>query len=199
MRAWKKLGFGEDVPVKQPARTERAGRIRRPAGRRCPPRLGPGYFRGAGMRLVIVAEEGKWPRTAGHLGTQQARGRWRRNPRVARVSAFSGHYSAKGPVSRILSCAVIPLGGALPLALISDLPGGFGNNSSRLAASGRCVTLPWLLAGVSLPIWSCSVWGLPCLRHYCRSGALLPHLFTLTPAPVRPPTQLRRTVPGTPA
>ena len=34
----------------------------------------------------------------------------------------------------------------------------------------------------SLPIWSCSVWGLPCLRPYGRSGALLPHLFTLTPA-----------------
>ena len=31
-----------------------------------------------------------------------------------------------------------------------------------------------------LPIWSCSVWGLPCLRRYRRSGALLPHLFTLT-------------------
>ncbi len=26
------------------------------------------------------------------------------------------------------------------------------------------------------------MWGLPCLRHYCRSGALLPHLFTLTTA-----------------
>ena len=34
----------------------------------------------------------------------------------------------------------------------------------------------------SLPIWSCSVWGLPCPLHYCRGGALLPHLFTLTPA-----------------
>ena len=34
--------------------------------------------------------------------------------------------SAKGPVSRILSCAVIPLGAALPQTLISDLPGGFG-------------------------------------------------------------------------
>jgi len=39
---------------------------------------------------------------------------------------------------------------------------------------------PCSLAHASLPIWSCSVWGLPCLRHYCRSGALLPHLFTLT-------------------
>ena len=33
-----------------------------------------------------------------------------------------------------------------------------------------------------LPIWSCSVWGLPCPLHHCRGGALLPHLFTLTPA-----------------
>ena len=34
----------------------------------------------------------------------------------------------------------------------------------------------------SLPIWSCSVWGLPCPLHYCGGGALLPHLFTLTSA-----------------
>jgi hypothetical protein len=34
----------------------------------------------------------------------------------------------------------------------------------------------------SLPIWSCSVWGLPCPSHYCGGGALLPHLFTLTSA-----------------
>ena len=57
--------------------------------------------------------------------------------------------SAKGPVSRILSCAVIPLGAALPRTLISDLPGGFGHcmeqpgraphyAKSRLGASGRC-------------------------------------------------------------
>ncbi len=70
----------------------------------------------------------------------------------------------------------------MPRTLISDLPGSFGNGSSRLAASGRCAAGAWLLAPASLPIWSCSVWGLPCLRHYCRSGALLPHLFTLTPA-----------------
>jgi hypothetical protein len=35
-------------------------------------------------------------------------------------------------------------------------------------------------AGNSPPIWSCSVWGLPCPLHCCRGGALLPHLFTLT-------------------
>jgi hypothetical protein len=32
----------------------------------------------------------------------------------------------------------------------------------------------------SLPIWSCSVWGLPCPHDYSYGGALLPHLFTLT-------------------
>ena len=26
------------------------------------------------------------------------------------------------------------------------------------------------------------MWGLPCPPHYCAGGALLPHLFTLTPA-----------------
>jgi hypothetical protein len=41
----------------------------------------------------------------------------------------------------------------------------------------------WLQAGTSLPIWSCSMWGLPRLRPHGRSGALLPHHFTLTPAP----------------
>jgi hypothetical protein len=33
---------------------------------------------------------------------------------------------------------------------------------------------------LSLPIWSCSVWGLPCRPHYCGRGGLLPHPFTLT-------------------
>ena len=50
--------------------------------------------------------------------------------------------SARGPVSRILSCAVIPLGAALPRTLISDLPGGFGTSLSRLSASGRCAAEP---------------------------------------------------------
>jgi len=103
------------------------------------------------------------------------------------------YYSAKGPVSRILSCAVIPLDAASPRTFISDLPGGFGDcidqperapryARSSLTAPGRHRAAALLLAATSLPIWSCSVWGLPCPRHYCRSGALLPHLFTLTPA-----------------
>ena len=58
--------------------------------------------------------------------------------------------SAKGPVSRILSCAVIPLGAALPRSLISDLPGGFDNCSSHLNASGRCAA-PALLPARRFP------------------------------------------------
>ena len=42
---------------------------------------------------------------------------------------------ASGPVSRILSCAVIPLDAVLPRTFISDLPGGFG--VPRMAAPCR--------------------------------------------------------------
>ncbi len=79
---------------------------------------------------------------------------------------------AAGPVAEFCpSCdgTVIPLGRAL-LRASSDLPGG-GDAPSRHVAGEPAF----------LPIWSCSVWGLPCPLHYCRGGALLPHLFTLTP------------------
>jgi len=51
--------------------------------------------------------------------------------------------------------------------------------------------------GCSSPIWSCSVWGFPCHRHYWRRGALLPHLFTLT-QPWPPRQAQHRRSPGTP-
>ena len=104
---------------------------------------------------------------------------WETLPAGADVCA---EHSAKGPVSRILSCAVIPLGAASPRTLISDLPGGFGNCCEPPGRIGPMRSAAWLDAGASLPIWSCSVWGLPCPRRYRRSGALLPHHFTLTPA-----------------
>jgi len=79
-----------------------------------------------------------------------------------------------GPVSRILSGVAagttIPLGCPL-LNSSSDLPEGL----ALRAETQR--TLP----PVFLPIWSCSAWGLPCPVHHCPGGALLPHLFTLTP------------------
>ena len=73
-------------------------------------------------------------------------------------------------VFRLRGVTVIPLGGTL-LPRSCDLPGGSN-------APSRCVSAE---AG-SLPIWSCSVWGLPCPEHCCPGGALLPHLFTLTTA-----------------
>ena len=48
------------------------------------------------------------------------------------------------PVSRILSCAVIPLGAASPRTLISNLPGGFGKYSSRLSRTGPIRRAAWL-------------------------------------------------------
>ena len=92
----------------------------------------------------------------------------------------------KQPVSRILSRTAIPLG--LPLLTgSSNLPGGFRSPPACAAEDDpRWRAEPARMRDGSgraahfLPIWSCSVWGLPCLRRYRLSGALLPHLFTLT-------------------
>jgi len=62
----------------------------------------------------------------------------------------------------------------------SDLPGTFGLSPGRPIRGCRAGPARAGIAAGSFPIWSCSVWGLPCLRRYRRSGALLPHLFTLT-------------------
>ena len=98
-----------------------------------------------------------------------------------------------GPVSRILSPSrkagrgtVIPLGPTSRWGS-SDLPGSWTRRAgpcpppvlSRPSLAGRESSAEQ--AGGSSPIWSCSVWGLPCPAHYCPGGALLPHLFTLTP------------------
>ena len=84
---------------------------------------------------------------------------------------------AAGPVSRILSAGLL---------LRDDhssgprITAGLKRPTRRFDAPSRHV--PAAGAANFLPIWSCSVWGLPCPRHYCRGGALLPHLFTLTAA-----------------
>ena len=72
----------------------------------------------------------------------------------------------------------IRLGHAL-LRGSSDLPGTFAQTLGARVGDAPSRHVPGLLPDSS-PIWSCSVWGLPCLAHYCESGALLPHLFTLT-------------------
>src|SRR5579871_917992 len=80
---------------------------------------------------------------------------------------------------------IIPLRDAL-LRRFSNLPAGFGSPKGLSAWAHRADTLAaaWRGAATSLPIWSCSVWGLPCRDHYWARGALLPHLFTLTPGRV---------------
>ena len=96
------------------------------------------------------------------------------------------------PVSRILSGfaseTAIPLGAPL-LTRSSNLPGGFRQGcscehprSSRGRAGPARMADRWSRARHSLPIWSCSVWGLPCHWRCRQRGALLPHLFTLTSA-----------------
>jgi len=68
----------------------------------------------------------------------------------------------------------------------SNLPAGFGFSSLALGdlfASAYRASTPKSLEEerlMSLPIWSCSVWGLPCRPTYAGRGALLPHPFTLT-------------------
>ncbi len=85
---------------------------------------------------------------------------------------------------------VIPLGRAL-LPGSSNLPAGSGcpplaiRALSACGATGRCAAPPGKERLAFLPIWSCSVWGLPCRSHCCERGGLLPHPFTLTSPPLR--------------
>ncbi len=79
--------------------------------------------------------------------------------------------------------ATISLGPPLPTGS-SNLPGP--------ASPGQGVTPVSLLKQVSGgrgPAWSCTRWGLPCLDCRQPSGALLPHLFTLTGPEVGVQTQ----------
>jgi hypothetical protein len=57
------------------------------------------------------------------------------------------------------------------------LPGSLRHRKGSAFAFAKALSEPGQL---SPPIWSCTMRGLPCPRHYCRSGGLLPHLFTLT-------------------
>ncbi len=108
---------------------------------------------------------------------------------MAPASCETPRPSSKQPVSRILSglapWTAIPLGDA-SLRRSSNLPESFrrrgfcalpGSTLARRAGTHSSFSGPRCC---SLPIWSCSVWGLPCHLRYRRRGALLPHLFTLT-------------------
>ena len=95
---------------------------------------------------------------------------------------FSRKNSARRPVSRILSCAVIPLGAASPRTLISDLPGGFGESFEPPERVGPMRSAAWLWR--ALP----SLFGLaPCgvyLAPGVTAGAVRSYR-TISPLPRR--------------
>ena len=63
-------------------------------------------------------------------------------------------------------------------ALGSGLPAAIGLNLTVLLRRACRRGL-----GGSAAAWPCTRWGLPCRPAHARRGALLPHLFTLTPRP----------------
>src|ERR1700686_4686520 len=96
------------------------------------------------------------------------------SPEIKNEKTYGSRTCKPNSVRRIADGTVIPLGHA-SLRGSSDLPEGLTHRA------GTCLNLIRKSSPRSLPIWSCSVCGLPCPLHYCRGGALLPHLFTLTP------------------
>ncbi len=84
--------------------------------------------------------------------------------------------SDAGPVSRILYGVAAADGHSSR----PSIAGRLQRPTRRLSAPSRHALKTACAVSIFLPIWSCSVWGLPCPVHYCPGGALLPHLFTLT-------------------
>src|SRR5215470_5177635 len=80
------------------------------------------------------------------------------------------------------AATIIPLGRTSRCGS-SDLPEGSHFRAACAAWDGARSFAGAQLSGPGQPfppIWSCTTRGLPCRRHYCRRGGLLPHLFTLT-------------------
>ena len=98
---------------------------------------------------------------------------------------------AGGPVSRILSWTAIPLDAALLRTFISNLPGSFrrirpkANTRPRWRAGPARTFRHWVSPKVPslFGLAPCGVY--PASTLYSASGALLPHLFTLTALSVR--------------
>jgi len=115
-------------------------------------------------------------------------------PQRGSAIAFRYRFVAAGPVSRILS-AGFPAGRSFLWAghycpAQATYPEVVARRASTRPADSA--SLPGLAEDLPnrrdfLPIWSCSVWGLPCPPHRCGGGALLPHLFTLTSPPLSVP------------
>ncbi len=133
-------------------------------------RQAPQAFEGAGGTPALPGARVRAgrPRSQG-----RGCGRDARAPR-ARMRAgrprSQGIENARRPVSRVLST---PRGAGRPFIWDAGCPAPRatdpdGGAENRLGREGPAV-----------PTWSCSRWGLPCPLRCRRSGALLPHPFTL--------------------
>ena len=65
--------------------------------------------------------------------------------------------------------------------IISLDPALLPDSSGQPGSLGRAILPPRRWRRGRSPIWPCSRWGLPCRPRHRGRGALLPHLFTLTP------------------
>lgn len=79
---------------------------------------------------------------------------------------------ARRSVSRVLSSSEEP-----GRSFVWDTPRGMPHATNPSSGAGEPLKSSQISAA---PIRSCSRWGLPCLPCCQRSGALLPHRFTLT-------------------
>ena len=113
-------------------------------------------------------------RAAGHTKQQEQRKSQQIGPKSAcqhrRFHGLVGYKTKKGSP------------GDKPVSVLAEAS---GSHSSRPYLTIRFKQPTREFGGTgrpSSPIWSCSAWGLPCQSGYPDRGALLPHLFTLTPA-----------------
>lgn len=68
-----------------------------------------------------------------------------------------------------------------PDSVMASTSGHSDHSSSPLIAQGFQRPYPRAMGGPpDPPIWPCTRWGLPSVRHHWRTGELLPRLFNLT-------------------
>jgi hypothetical protein len=112
--------------------------------------------------------------------------RFRRRRRVAFAwpesrARLARRAATRSDPGRTVSRILWPVGSRLPAGDHSSTPPlskGLQRPTRRRRPFGRGSGRP-----CRRPIWPCSTWGLACQRRCRCRGALLPHLFTLAPAP----------------
>ena len=78
-----------------------------------------------------------------------------------------------------MATRMAPAGAAAKPSSVSGLAPAGDHSSRRIVTGALKQPTRGHCAGRAPPARSCSGWGLPCLLRHRRSGALLPHRFTL--------------------